>query len=209
MRSPGIANSRLAITLLLGIVSILGFRARPLQAQEHGIGVFGHGGAANVAANDSEQGNAALWGGGVSMRLGSHLAVEGEATTAGLNPTRNGSQFRTTILTGSLLYLAGRGSVRIAAGGGLAGWIQRTRSEVSFANPPVSFCQDRPGLACREISPGVFEFRRSETTRVLHGRVGARWDRGQHLQIRVDGVLWIGGGIEWMAGAVAGVGYRF
>ena len=77
-------------------MTVFASRAAPLDAQEARLAVFGHAGAANITAGDSVIGNTALWGGGVSLRLASRLAVEGEASTAHFDPTRFGSQLRTT-----------------------------------------------------------------------------------------------------------------
>ncbi len=185
--------------------------AEPVRAQESRLAVFGVAGGANIGAGDSEVGSTLLWGGGTAIRVASRFAVELDATTASFDPDRFGRRFRTAIVTGSALYVSGGDSVRLAAGGGLAAWIQRTRVEVSIDPSAMSpgFCQDQPGSTCREIRPGVFEFRGARTIRMLHGRTGVRWDVTPRAQFRVDGVLWFGEGISWSAGAMTGLAYRF
>jgi hypothetical protein len=48
-----------------------------------------------------------------------------------------------------------------------------------------------------------------ETVRLLHGKVGTDWDFSDRLVLRTHGVLWMGGGLDWVFGARVGLGYRF
>jgi hypothetical protein len=54
-----------------------------------------------------------------------------------------------------------------------------------------------------------FRIDRTETIRLLHGRVGAEWDISSRMAIRTEGVMWFGEGLDWIVGARAGLGYRF
>ena len=199
-----------AVPLLLALAASLILASSPLEAQEPRTVVFGQVGGADITANDSSAGKTFMWGGGISRQLRTHLAVEGDATTAALNPTRFGSQFRTTILTASVLYLGGNDRLGFAAGGGYGAWIERSRAEITFQTPPPpGFCRDRPGTTCREIRPGVYELRNSDTLGVFHGRGGVRWGASRRAHVRVDGVMWIGEGLSAAIGALAGIGYRF
>jgi hypothetical protein len=48
-----------------------------------------------------------------------------------------------------------------------------------------------------------------ETLRLWHGRGGIDWDLSRGFLLRTDGVLWMGGGLDWVLGARVGLGYRF
>lgn len=208
LSTPRAVAGRL-ITPLLATLA-MAIMAPPLCAQESRATVFGVGGAANITSGDSVIGNTFLWGGGASVRLAS-FAVEGDVTTASFNPDRFGTERRTTMITGSALYFSGKGAVHLAAGGGVAARIQRTRSQVSLdpSSLPAGFCQSRSGSTCREIHPGLFEFKGNTTINMLHGRVGVRWDVSPRVQFRTDAVLWFGEGLSAAVGAMTGLGYRF
>jgi len=77
--------------------------------------------------------------------------------------------------------------VHLLAGGGLA--VQR--AHIEFNEPPI---------------PPVD---RTETVRLLHGRLGADWDLTDRLVLRTHSALWMGGGLDWVVGARVGLGYRF
>lgn len=164
--------------------------AVPAAAQEHRGLVFGQVGRASIGHADSEQGKAPIVGGGVSFNLTPHLAVEGDVHTARVSHVfgREDHDFSQTTFTGSLLYRTPvGGNVRFLAGGGLG--IQR--AHIQF---------DEPGI------PRVDTV---ETLRLLHGRAGAEWDVAERVAIRTEGVLWMGGGLDWVAGGRVVVGYRF
>jgi hypothetical protein len=90
--------------------------------------------------------------------------------------------------TGSLLFRTpSRAPLHFLAGGGVA--VQRAHIEYDERPfPPVDMV---------------------ETLRLLHGKVGIDWDISDRLVLRTHGVLWMGGGLDWVFGGRVGLGYRF
>jgi hypothetical protein len=164
--------------------------ATPASAQERRAVVFGDVGGASIGHADSEQGRAPIFGGGAGFRLTPRLVVEGDVHGGRVTNVfgRANHDFSQLTLTGSLLFrtpVAGR--VHVVAGGGVA--MQRAHIEINEPTfPPVDAV---------------------ETIRLLHGRVGTDWDISNRLVLRTHGVMWIGGGLDWVVGARVGVGYRF
>ena len=60
-----------------------------------------------------------------------------------------------------------------------------------------------------DVDDPPFRIDRTETIRLLHGRIGAEWDISSRMAIRTEGVVWFGEGLDWVLGARAGLGYRF
>jgi hypothetical protein len=163
--------------------------AAPAWAQEGRIVVVGTIGGASVGHADSEQGNALIVGGAVGLHLTPRLVVEGDVHTARVSHVfgRDRHDFTESTLTGSLLFRStpdGHAHVLVGGGAGL----QRARSVVD--DPP-------------------FRIDRTETIRLIHGRIGAEWDISSRVAIRTEGVLWFGEGLDWVFGARTGLAYRF
>jgi hypothetical protein len=158
--------------------------AAPVPAQEHRAVVVGTIGGASIGHADSEQGNAPVFGGA----LGFHV-VEADVHTARVNHVfgRDHHDFSETTLTGSLLFrTTPEGHAHFIAGGGAG--LQWAHTDVD--DPP-------------------FRIDRTETIRLLHGRVGAEWDLSSRTAIRTEGVMWFGEGLDWVVGARVGFCYRF
>jgi hypothetical protein len=163
--------------------------AAPVRAQERRAVVFGSLGGVGLGHADSEQGNALLFGGGIGFHLTPRLVVEGDVHRASVSHVfgRDHHDFTETTLTGSLLFRSTPdGRVHLIAGGGAG--LQRSHTDVD--DPP-------------------FRIDRTETIRLLHGRIGAEWDISSRMAIRAEGVLWFGEGLDWVVGARAGLAYRF
>ena len=60
-----------------------------------------------------------------------------------------------------------------------------------------------------EVDEPPFRIDRTETIRLLHGRIGGEWDVSSRMAIRTEGVMWFGEGLDWVVGARAGICYRF
>jgi hypothetical protein len=162
----------------------------PTSAQDRRVVIFGDVGGATIGHDDSEQGRAPIFGGGAAFHITPRLVVEGDVHGGHVGQVfgRERHDFSQVTITGSLLFRApARGSAHFVAGGGLA--LQRAHTE--FDEPPI---------------PRVD---RTETVRLLHGRIGADWDISSRLVIRTHGVFWMGGGLDWVVGARVGLGYRF
>jgi outer membrane protein with beta-barrel domain len=163
--------------------------AAPVRAQERRALVVGTIGGASLGHADSEQGNAAIFGGAIGFHLTPRLVVEGDVHTAGVSHVfgRDHHDFTETTATGSLLFRSTPdGRAHFIAGGGAG--LQRAHTDAD--DPP-------------------FRIDRTETIRLLHGRIGAEWDISSRIAIRAEGVMWFGEGLDWVLGARAGLGYRF
>ena len=163
--------------------------AAPVRAQERRAVVAGSIGGAGLGHADSEQGNAPIFGGAVGFHLTPRLVVEGDVHTARVSHVfgRDHHDFTETTFTGSLLFRSTPDSrAHVIAGGGAG--LQRAHT---VADDPR------------------FRIDRTETIRLLHGRIGAEWDISSRMAIRTEGVLWFGEGLDWIVGARAGLGYRF
>ena len=57
--------------------------------------------------------------------------------------------------------------------------------------------------------PSIPRVDRTDSVRLLHGRLGADWDLTDRLVLRTHGVLWMGAGLDWVVGGRVGLGYRF
>jgi hypothetical protein len=176
---------------LLACVGLLpGLLATPASAQERRAVVFGDVGGASLGHADSEQGKAPILGGGIGFHLTPHLSVEGDVHGGRVTHVfgRADHDFTQMTFTGSLLFrMPARGPVHFVAGGGMA--VQR--AHIEYDEPPFSPVD------------------RVETLSLLHGKVGADWDISDRLVLRTHGVLWMGGGLDWVFGARVGLGYRF
>ena len=163
--------------------------AAPVWAQERRAVVVGTIGGASLGHADSEQGNAPIFGGAVGLHLTPRLVVEGDVHTARVSHVfgRDHHDFTETTFTGSLLFRSTPdGHAHFIAGGGAG--LQRAHT---VADDPR------------------FRIDRTETIRLLHGRIGAEWDISSRMAIRTEGVMWFGEGLDWVVGARAGLGYRF
>ena len=174
----------------MSMTTLLCLSATTTAAQEYRGAILADAGVASIGHADSEQGNAALLGGGVSFRLAPWLVAEGELHRAHVSRVfgRDDHDFTESTLTGSVLFRAHRGGrAHLLAGGGFA--VQRARSE--FDAPPI----------------GSVDIR--ETVRLWHGRTGIEWDAFERVVVRTDAVLWFGAGVDWILGGLVRVGYRF
>ena len=168
------------------VVSLL---AAPVCAQERRTVIVGTIGGAGIGHADSQQGNAPILGGAVGFHLTPRLVVEGDVHTARVSHVfgRDRHDFTETTFTASLLFRSTPdGRAHFIAGGGAG--LQRAHTDVD--DPP-------------------FRIDRTETIRLLHGRIGAEWDISSRMAIRTEGVMWFGEGLDWVVGARAGLGYRF
>jgi hypothetical protein len=168
---------------------VLSLFAAPVLAQERRAVVVGSIGGASIGHADSEQGNAPIVGGGVGFHVTPRLLVEGDVQTASVSNVfgRDHHDFTETTLTGSVLFRSTPdGQTHFLAGGGVG---------VQWAHIDV----DEP----------PFQFERTETILLLHGRAGAEWDISSRWALRTEGVLWFGEGLDWIVGARVGLGYRF
>jgi hypothetical protein len=164
--------------------------ATPASAQERRAVVFGNVGGASIGHADSEQGRAPIFGVGAGFQLTPRLVVEGDVHGGRVTNVfgRANHDFSQLTLTGSLLFRTPvTGRVHFVAGGGVA--VQRAHIMI-----------DEPAFAPVD---------RVETLRLLHGKVGTDWDLSDRLVLRTHGVMWMGGGLDWVVGATAGLGYRF
>jgi hypothetical protein len=163
--------------------------AAPTLAQERRAVVMGTIGGASVGHADSQQGNAPIFGATSGRQLTSHLVVEGDVHRARVSHVfgRDHHDFTETMVTGSLLFRStpDRG-VHFIAGGGAG--LQRAHTAADDLR---------------------FRIDRIESIRFMHGRIGAEWDTSRRVVIRAEGVTWFGGGLDWVVGARAGLGYRF
>ena len=172
-----------------GVALVVSLFAAPLQAQERRALVVGTIGGAGLGHADSEVGHAPIVGGAVGFHLTPRLVIEGDVHTARVSHVfgRDHHDFTETTLTGSLLFRSTpAGRVHLIAGGGAG--LQRAHTDLD--DPP-------------------FRVNRSETIRLLHGRIGAEWDISSRIAFRAEGVMWLGEGLDWVVGGRAGLGYRF
>jgi len=163
--------------------------AAPVRAQERRAVVVGTIGGASLGHADSEQGNAPIFGGAVGFHLTARLVVEGDVHTARVSHVfgRDHHNFTQTTFTGSLLFRSTPdGHAHFIAGGGAG--LQRAHTDA-----------DDPR----------FRIDRTETNRLIHGRIGAEWNISSRVAIGTEGVMWFGKGLDWIVGARARLGYRF
>jgi hypothetical protein len=171
------------------VALVVSLFAAPVRAQERRAALLGTIGGASIGHADSEQGSAPIFGGAVGVHVTARLVVEGDVHTARVSHVfgRDRHDFAETTFTGSLLFRSNSdGRAHVIAGGGAG--LQRAHTAV-----------DDP----------LFRIDRTETIRLLHGRFGAEWDISSRLGIRTEGVMWFGGGLDWVVGARAGLAYRF
>ena len=176
--------------LVIPAVLVLCLFATPVSGQDRRWVLFGTAGAASIGHADSEQGTAPVVGGGAAFQMTRSLVLEGDVHGARVRHVfgREHHDFSELTLTGSLLFRTSPGRrAHLVVGAGLA--LQRAHTEF-------------------DVSP-VGHVDRTETLRLTHGRVGGEWDVSERVVIRSDGVLWFGGGLDWVLGGRVGVGYRF
>lgn len=161
----------------------------PASGQERGV-LYGTIGGANIGHDDSEQGKAPIFGGGVALQLARRLVVEGDVHGARVEHVfgREQHDFTQITATASLLFRAPIDErVDLLAGGGLG--VQR--AHIDFTLDPFG------------------RIERTDTVRLLHGKAGLQWYVSDRWAVRTEGVLWMGSGLDWVAGARIGLGYRF
>jgi hypothetical protein len=164
--------------------------AGPVSAQDRRGLIFGDAGAASIGHADSTQGKGGIFGAGAAFHLTRHLLVEGEVHGGRVEHVfgRENHTFSQVMLTGSvLLRTHPRESAHFVVGGGWA----LQRAHIEFHEPPLNPVD------------------RVETIRLLHGRIGTDWDLSPRWMLRTHAVLWLGGGLDWVAGGRLGLGYRF
>ena len=177
--------------LVLACVALVcGLAATPASAQDRRGFVYGTIGGASIGHDDSEQGKAPIFGGGVAYRVAPRLVIEGDLHGAQLEQVfgREQHDFTQVTVTGSLLFRAPLDEkVDFLAGGGLG----YQRVHIDFTLDPFGRVE------------------RTDTVRLLHGKAGIQWAISDRLGGRVEGVLWMGSGLDWVSGARVALGYRF
>jgi hypothetical protein len=183
---PRLARRR---RLLLACGAVL-ISAAPAWAQQPTVAVFAQAGGASIGHSDSTQGHAPIFGGAASIRITPRFLLDGDVHVGRVTRVfgREDHEFTETMYTASLLWRAPvRGKIHALVGGGLG--IQRAHTEF--------------------VDPSIGRFSYAETLKLLHGRAGIEFDASRRLVVRTEGVLWFGPGLDWVAGARAGLGYRF
>jgi hypothetical protein len=183
-------RGRRGVWIAFGAALAVCLTAGRATAQERRAVVFGDIGGASIGHADSEQGKAPIFGGGLAFHLTPHIVLEGDVHGGHVENVfgRADHDFTHMTMTGSILFRArAQGPVHFVAGGGVA--VQR--AHIEFNEPPLSPVD------------------RTETLRLLHGRIGADWDLSDRLVLRTHAVLWMGSGLDWVFGGRAGLGYRF
>jgi hypothetical protein len=179
----------LATVRFLGYALVICLVAAPARAQDRRVVVFGTIGGAGLGHADSEQGKAPIFGGGVGVHLTPRLVVEGDVQTGRVNNVfgRARHDFTQTTFTASLVFRSTpEARAHFLAGGGAA--LQRAHTDLD--DPPL-------------------HIDRTETIRLLHGRIGAEWELSSRVSVTTEGVLWFGEGLDWVVGGRAGLRYRF
>jgi hypothetical protein len=174
---------------LCGFALVVCLSAAPVCAQERRAVVFGTIGGATLGHADSEQGNAPMFGGGAGYHLTPRLIVDGDVHIARVSHVfgRDDHNFAETMFTASLLFRSSPNApVHFIAGGGAG---------IQWAHTHVD---DRQ-----------LQIDRTDTIRLLHGRVGAEWSLSSRIVLRTEGVLWFGEGLDWVMGARGALGWRF
>jgi hypothetical protein len=179
-------ESRRVLTFMVAAVL---FGAASAQAQNYRAVVFGHVGGANIGHADSELGNAPILGGGVAVHLTPRIVVDADLHGARVtNVFGHQHNFSQVTFTGSVLFRSSPDArAHLLAGGGLA--VQRGHSEFTFE--PFGLIES------------------TETVRLMHGRGGVEWDMSSRVMVRTEALLWMGGGLDWVLGGRAAVGFRF
>jgi hypothetical protein len=160
------------------------------KAQERRGTLFGHIGGASLGHGDSEMGDALVVGGGAAWHPTRTLVVDADVHGGSVTHVfgREHHDFTQVTITGSVLYRSTPDSrVHFIGGGGIG--VQRAHSE--FTVPPI----------------GPVD--RTESLLLWHGRAGAEWDLADRLVLRTEGVLWMGGGLDWVSGGRVAIGWRF
>ena len=164
--------------------------AAPASAQERRGFVYGSIGGATIGHADSEQGKAPIYGGGVAFQVASPLVIELDVHRGSVRQVfgRQQHDFTEITMTGSLLFRAPIDEkVDFLAGGGLG----YQRAHTDFTLDPFGRVD------------------RTETIRLLHGKAGLQWAVSDGWGMRAEGVLWMGSGLDWVAGGRVLLGYRF
>jgi len=185
-RLPG----RPGVWIALGAALAVCLTAEPAPAQERPAVVFGDIGGASIGHADSEQGKAPIVGGGLAFHLTPNIVLEGDVHGGHVENVfgRAHHDFTQMTMTGSVLFRApAQGRAHFVAGGGVA----LQRAHIEYNEPPFAPVD------------------RTETLRLLHGRLGADWDLSDRLVLRTHAGLWMNGAVDWVFGGRVGLGYRF
>ena len=179
----------MVFSIVFRFALIFSLSSAPAWAQERRAVVVGTIGGAGIGHADSEQGKAPIFGGAVGLHMTAGLVVEGDVHTARVSHVfdRGHHDFTEITFTGSLLFRSTPDSRAHFITGGGAG-LQRAHTVADDQR---------------------FRIDRTETIRLLHGRIGAEWDVSSRMGIRTESVLWFGEGLDWIVGARMGLGYRF
>jgi hypothetical protein len=183
-------NSRLHVFALIGVLAVAFARPVPAAAQEYRAAVFGHVGGGSVGHDDSEMGNAPLFGGGASWLLTPRLVVDADYHAARITNVFGRAQhdFTQQTFTASVLFRSSPASrAHFLGGGGLAAMAAHTEL----------------------TDPAFGRIDRTDVVRLLHARAGVEWDLSRRVVLRTEGLFWMGGGLDWVTGGRVAVGYRF
>jgi hypothetical protein len=169
-------------TLSYLCVVILLFFSGSLSAQSDKPEVFVHLGTFHAGSDEGRIGRAASLGGGVTIPISRRLAAELDIQTSRLTKLETGFlsnlfyTTRRTLILPNLLYR--RGNVRAYGfvGGGLGvEFVDSTTRDV-FEYAPTA------PIGWREVEPGVFELKHSDTRQVLFAP-SSPWQKSGKSQI--------------------------
>jgi hypothetical protein len=160
------------------------------EAQERRGVVFVHAGGASIGHADSEMGTVPVFGGGAAVHLTPRIVLDGDVHGGRVTGVfgREHHDFTPITFTASVLFRSSPdGRTHVLGGGGYG--VQRAHT--TFTVEPFGLTD------------------RVETVGLLHGRAGVEWDLSDRVMLRTEGVIWFGGGLDWVTGARAAIGYRF
>jgi hypothetical protein len=217
--SEGTMRSRAGkVVVVLGMAWIGAIaRVACAQSASRSIGdvrapeVFVHFGAFRAGSDEGPIGTGASYGGGIALPIARRIAVAVDVQTSRVfRPTRGPTDWyrtRRSLLIPSVLYRFGDAALYGYVGGGLGAEFDSSTYHMDIRSQrrgPGSTIQ-APGPDWREIEPGVFEVRQSESgglpLSALGGFAAFPWRR---LGLRGD--VFMAG---WHLGARIGVAYRF
>ena len=190
-------------TLSWYFISILLLAPAPLSAQSDKPEVFVHAGMFRVGTDEGVIGNAASFGGGVSIPINRRLAAELDVQTGQVAEFMGSPdefhRTRRTLVLGNLLYRWGSARGYVFAGAGAGAQL------VDSTSRSGNFIPEYTPEGWREIRPRVFEIDRSGARPVVFApRAGFVVYPLQRLGLRADIYA-----ASWHLGVRIGAVYRF